>query len=142
VGFFGLPTCTSVYLTDNQCCLLANGRYALERNPDVKKLLDSEGLTSLDYQFIEELIAGPKDKTSDLHLTRDVWPYKGRTMDKAFLFEIVANDWNAIDVDKWDYLARDCHATGRLNRFSFERVLRNIKVNTGMICHTFPRLIG
>lgn len=34
------------------------------------------------------------------------WPYKGRTEEKAFLYEIVANKRNGIDVDKWDYFAR------------------------------------
>ncbi|KAL0151876.1 hypothetical protein M9458_052877, partial [Cirrhinus mrigala] len=51
-----------------------------------------------DIIFIEELIAkGQKDGE---------WKAKGRTEDKSFLYEIVANKVNGIDVDKWDYLAR------------------------------------
>lgn len=34
------------------------------------------------------------------------WPYKGRPKEKSFLYEIVANKRNGIDVDKWDYFAR------------------------------------
>ncbi len=34
------------------------------------------------------------------------WSMKGRTEDKSFLYEIVANKVNGIDVDKWDYLVR------------------------------------
>jgi len=34
------------------------------------------------------------------------WTYKGRAEDKSFLYEIVANKQNGIDVDKWDYFAR------------------------------------
>lgn len=34
------------------------------------------------------------------------WPYKGRPMEKSFLYEVVANKRNGIDVDKWDYFAR------------------------------------
>jgi len=34
------------------------------------------------------------------------WSMKGRDEDKSFLYEIVANKLNGIDVDKWDYLAR------------------------------------
>lgn len=34
------------------------------------------------------------------------WPYKGRPEKKSFLYEIVANKRNGIDVDKWDYFAR------------------------------------
>ena len=35
------------------------------------------------------------------------WPYKGRPEDQSFLYEIVANKENGIDVDKWDYFLRD-----------------------------------
>lgn len=34
------------------------------------------------------------------------WPYKGRPERKSFLYEIVSNKRNGIDVDKWDYFAR------------------------------------
>lgn len=34
------------------------------------------------------------------------WPYRGRPKEKSFLYEIVANKKNGIDVDKWDYFAR------------------------------------
>lgn len=34
------------------------------------------------------------------------WLYKGRPKEKSFLYEIVANKRNGIDVDKWDYFAR------------------------------------
>ena len=37
----------------------------------------------------------------------DAWPYKGRGEEKAFLYEVVANKRNGIDVDKWDYFQRD-----------------------------------
>ena len=33
-------------------------------------------------------------------------PSKGRPEEKSFLYEIVANKRNGIDVDKWDYFAR------------------------------------
>ena len=61
------------------------------------------------------------------------WPYKGRDKSKGFLYEvnkrdsllqqdslffkIVANKRNGIDVDKWDYFARDCHCLGIPNNF-------------------------
>ena len=35
------------------------------------------------------------------------WEWKGYP-EKEFLFEIVANKRNGIDVDKFDYFARDC----------------------------------
>lgn len=38
--------------------------------------------------------------------TGPLWPYIGRPEEKSFLYEIVANKKNGIDVDKWDYFAR------------------------------------
>ena len=35
----------------------------------------------------------------------------------ALLHQIVANKRNGIDVDKWDYFARDCHCLGIPNNF-------------------------
>ena len=34
------------------------------------------------------------------------WPYEGRPVEKSFLYEIIANKRNGVDVDKWDYFAR------------------------------------
>ena len=39
----------------------------------------------------------------------------------AFLCDIVANKRNSVDVDKWDYLARDCYMCGLKNSFDFKR---------------------
>ncbi|XP_035994532.1 deoxynucleoside triphosphate triphosphohydrolase SAMHD1-like isoform X1 [Fundulus heteroclitus] len=43
--------------------------------------------------------------------------------DKSFLYEIVANKRNGIDVDKWDYFARDCHYLGIKNSFDYRRLI-------------------
>lgn len=64
---------------------------------------------------------------------QEAWPYSGRTVEKSFLYEvticrcglcniycgiqIVANKRNGVDVDKWDYFARDCHCLGIPNNF-------------------------
>ena len=39
-------------------------------------------------------------------LSSPQWPYNGRPKEKSFLYEIVANKSNGIDVDKFDYFAR------------------------------------
>ncbi len=35
-------------------------------------------------------------------------------------FQIVANKSSGMDVDKWDYIARDCHYLGLKNEFDME----------------------
>ncbi|KAJ8016324.1 hypothetical protein DPEC_G00006010 [Dallia pectoralis] len=56
------------------------------------------------------------------------WPYKGRTVEKSFLYEIVANKRNGIDVDKWDYFARDSYHLGIQNNFDYRRSLKFARV--------------
>ena len=44
--------------------------------------------------------------------------YRAADVDGGILvFQIVANKRNGIDVDKWDYFARDCHCLGIPNNF-------------------------
>ncbi|KAK2909494.1 hypothetical protein Q8A67_005331 [Cirrhinus molitorella] len=85
-------------------------------NEDVLK---EHGLDDKDVIFIKELIEGAK--TSE-------WTYKGRDEEKSFLYEIVANKQNGIDVDKWDYFARDCHHLGIRNSFDHQRLLKFARV--------------
>ena len=44
------------------------------------------------------------------------------------LCQIVANKENGIDVDKWDYFARDCHQLGITNNFDHLRFLKFMRV--------------
>ncbi|XP_068118219.1 deoxynucleoside triphosphate triphosphohydrolase SAMHD1-like [Hyperolius riggenbachi] len=76
-----------------------------------------------DLTFIKEMIAGPLTKEEE-----QTWPYKGRGEEKSFLYEIVANKRNGIDVDKWDYFARDCHHLGIQNSFDHYRLLKLVSV--------------
>lgn len=78
-----------------------------------------------DLDFIKEQIAGPLDTTA---AKGKKWPYKGRQKDKSFLYEIVANKRNGIDVDKWDYFARDCYHLGINNNFDYSRFLNFARV--------------
>ncbi|XP_052692935.1 deoxynucleoside triphosphate triphosphohydrolase SAMHD1-like [Crassostrea angulata] len=72
--------------------------------------------------FITEMIEGPpKTKSKG-------WQYKGRNKEKSFLYEIVANKRNGIDVDKWDYFARDCHMLGIKNSFDHTRCMKFARV--------------
>ncbi|XP_069100003.1 deoxynucleoside triphosphate triphosphohydrolase SAMHD1 [Pleurodeles waltl] len=85
-----------------------------------------------DLFFIKEQIAGPAAPEEDSQMsssqTNSSWLYHGRTEEKRFLYEIVANKRNGIDVDKWDYFARDCHHLGIQNNFDYKRFLKFARV--------------
>uniref|UniRef100_A0A8C1B431 Deoxynucleoside triphosphate triphosphohydrolase SAMHD1 n=1 Tax=Cyprinus carpio carpio TaxID=630221 RepID=A0A8C1B431_CYPCA len=87
----------------------------------LEEVMVRHGLTLPDdLNFIKEQITGPLNNSS--------WPYKGRPMEKSFLYEIVANKRNGIDVDKWDYFARDCYHLGIQNNFDYRRFLKFARV--------------
>nr|XP_046253083.1 deoxynucleoside triphosphate triphosphohydrolase SAMHD1-like [Scatophagus argus] len=93
---------------------------------DLKSVMEQHGLVlSEDLIFIKELIAGPLDANA---AKGKKWQYKGRPEDKSFLYEIVANKRNGIDVDKWDYFARDCHHLGIQNNFDYRRFIKFARV--------------
>ncbi|XP_066509751.1 deoxynucleoside triphosphate triphosphohydrolase SAMHD1-like [Hoplias malabaricus] len=48
--------------------------------------------------------------------------------DISYLYEVVANERTGIDVDKMDYLIRDCHHLGMKSDFSHERYMMFAKV--------------
>ncbi|XP_053527188.1 deoxynucleoside triphosphate triphosphohydrolase SAMHD1 isoform X2 [Artibeus jamaicensis] len=97
----------------------------LVNSNDLRPVMERYGLIpEEDICFIKEQIIGPPAspvKTSS-------WCYKGRPKEKAFLYEVVANKRNGIDVDKWDYLARDCHHLGIQNNFDYKRCLKFVRV--------------
>lgn len=133
-----------------------DGRFIPLARPDVKwthekgsvemfeHLVNSNGLRTVmeqyglvpeeDICFIKEQITGPRRSP----IKRSSWPYEGRPKEKSFLYEIVANKRNGIDVDKWDYFARDCHHLGIQNNFDYKRFLKFARVcevdNTKHIC--------
>ncbi|XP_041859789.1 deoxynucleoside triphosphate triphosphohydrolase SAMHD1 [Melanotaenia boesemani] len=92
----------------------------------LKPVMEEHGLVlPQDLDFIKEQIAGPLDTKA---AQGQKWPYKGRPEDKSFLYEIVANKKNGIDVDKWDYFARDCYHLGIQNNFDYHRFLKFARV--------------
>lgn len=54
-------------------------------------------------------------------------------MFSIIFFKIVANETTGIDVDKWDYFARDSHMLGISNNFSHERLMAMARVINGVI---------
>ncbi|KAJ8584183.1 HD-domain/PDEase-like protein [Rhizopogon salebrosus TDB-379] len=79
-------------------------------------------ITPEDVENVKALISGKKERCK-----------LGKTM--PFLFEIVANDRNGIDVDKFDYIARDCHAVGERRNISMTRLIHSARVIDGQICY-------
>ncbi|KAG7323772.1 hypothetical protein KOW79_013474 [Hemibagrus wyckioides] len=92
---------------------------------NLEGVMEEHGLSlPKDLIFIKEQIIGPLDSIS----LAKKWPYKGRSEEKAFLFEIVANKRTGIDVDKWDYFARDCYHLGIQNNSDYRRFLKFARV--------------
>ncbi|XP_028265921.1 deoxynucleoside triphosphate triphosphohydrolase SAMHD1 [Parambassis ranga] len=104
---------------------LAMFDYLVDDN-GLKPVMQQHGLVlPEDLDFIKEQIAGPLNTNT---VKGKKWPYKGRPEDKSFLYEIVANKRNGIDVDKWDYFARDCYHLGIQNNFDYHRFLKFARV--------------
>ncbi|XP_075384909.1 deoxynucleoside triphosphate triphosphohydrolase SAMHD1-like isoform X1 [Tenrec ecaudatus] len=123
-----------------------DGRFIPLARPEVKwtheqgsvmmfeHLVESNGLREVmehyglvpeeDICFIKEQIIGPLE----FSMQEPTWTYKGRPKEKTFLYEIVANKRNGIDVDKWDYFARDCHHLGIQNNFDYKRFIKFARV--------------
>ncbi|TFK53350.1 HD-domain/PDEase-like protein [Heliocybe sulcata] len=74
-----------------------------------------------DAAFVKALIAGD--------------PKRCGGTEKPFLFEIVANKRNGIDVDKCDYIARDSHAVGEKGNISLTRLIHSARVIDNQICY-------
>lgn len=74
-----------------------------------------------DIQFTKQLIRGSLDPPKN---------------EKAFLFDIVANKRNGVDVDKFDYIQRDCYNVGVKSSYDFSRLMLNSRVIDNEICYS------
>ncbi|KAJ1736011.1 hypothetical protein LPJ61_000228 [Coemansia biformis] len=74
-----------------------------------------------DVRFIRQLIRG------------STAPVSG---EKMFLFDVVANQRNGVDVDKFDYIQRDCYNVGVRSSHDFSRLMLNSRVIDGEICYS------
>jgi hypothetical protein len=55
-----------------------------------------------------------------------VFSFRRKNSEKAWMFEIVANNKNSVDVDKFDYLARDSYNCGVISSYDFKRYVHFI----------------
>ena len=60
---------------------------------------------------------------------------KQKILKQAWIYEIVANCDNGIDVDKFDYLSRDCYNLGVSKSFCHLRLLKYARVIKNHICY-------
>jgi len=83
---------------------------------DLQKRLDIA-----DIETIGKMILGSEDKVPSSLRHRLVWSSEDH--ENTFLYEIVSNSRTGIDVDKFDYLKRDCHHTGVPCTFDPQRLM-------------------
>ncbi|RVW46642.1 Deoxynucleoside triphosphate triphosphohydrolase SAMHD1-like [Vitis vinifera] len=57
--------------------------------------------------------------------------------EKHFLYDIVANGRNGIDVDKFDYIVRDSRACGLGCNVEFQRIMEDMRVLGDEICYRY-----
>ncbi|KAF9474605.1 hypothetical protein BDN70DRAFT_307702 [Pholiota conissans] len=73
-----------------------------------------------DREFVKALISGDDSRVPD---------------EKAFLFDIVANKRNGLDVDKLDYIHHDSQRTGMHIDLSIKRIMNSARVINNEICY-------
>ncbi|KAF5371517.1 hypothetical protein D9615_009616 [Tricholomella constricta] len=78
-------------------------------------------LNSKDEKFIKALIFGDPSQCSP--------------DEKLFLFDIVANKRNGLDVDKFDYIPRDSHMIGDKMSIALPRIINSARVLDNQICY-------
>ncbi len=68
--------------------------FLLEENNLKSRLKELEDIDDNDIMFIKEMIHGPLDKSNK----GQDWPYKGRSEEKSFLYEIISNKTNGTSI--------------------------------------------
>ncbi|XP_056453197.1 deoxynucleoside triphosphate triphosphohydrolase SAMHD1-like [Gadus chalcogrammus] len=97
-----------------QASLMMFDHLIVENKSELEKVEDWQVLSN-NQDFIKELIVGRQDGQQKR---------MNRYKEKSFLYDIVANKTNEIDVDKFDYFARDCHHLGIKNNFDHNRFIK------------------
>lgn len=107
----------------------------LTETDNLKVEFEAYGLFEHDVQFIKDLIYAPTLKsargienyTKELKVLESLKSREGGVK-KSFLFEIISNYRNGIDVDKFDYFERDSKQMGFKNNFNYERYINSTRV--------------
>ncbi|KAH9936880.1 HD-domain/PDEase-like protein [Epithele typhae] len=90
---------------------------------DLIKFLAEKGLDfdPDDARFVKALIMGDRSLCSE--------------NEKPFIFQIVANKTNGIDVDKFDYIGRDSHAIDQTSNLALKRLMYSARVIDNELCY-------
>eukprot|EP00939_MAST-03C_sp_MAST-3C-sp1_P002569 g2569.t1 len=100
--------------------------HLIRENKNIQDMFESYGLGDHDVHFIKELIFGHPNEAPKGWVWRGRGSRGGRA--KHFLYEIVANHRNGIDVDKFDYFARDSMHLGMTISFDASRLMKFARV--------------
>lgn len=92
-----------------------NAKHELRSCKILDKILSNK-LIEQELQFVKDIINPQKHQTS-------------------FIYQIVSNNLNSIDVDKFDYLARDTYCLGLEYGYDYSRLLEDIKIIDNKICY-------
>ncbi|KAG4208555.1 hypothetical protein ERO13_A03G140101v2 [Gossypium hirsutum] len=88
----------------------------------------------VDAQHIE-IDAAILNNVKEMVLASSANASQNTVNEKRFLYDIVANGRNGIDVDKFDYIVRDSRACGLGCNFQFQRLLETMRVMGDEICY-------
>lgn len=111
--------------------------HMIKNNPALADEFKNYGINEKEITLIQEMILGKRTEEQEQSYSEWLKTTVLGSMDenerkKVFLYEVVNNKRNEIDVDKWDYFARDCHMLGIGNSFDYKRCIafsRVINVN-------------
>jgi HD superfamily phosphohydrolase len=98
---------------------------------------ESMGIKMIDYLIDDNYI---DIDTNDINLVKNIIlgskPTTIKLDSRDFMYEIVANGTNSIDVDKIDYLSRDMHYLfGHYKSYNFNRLFKYNRIIDNTICY-------
>jgi len=89
------------------------------------------GLDATDLLFVKEVVLGER-------VNGGIDARKGRPLAKSFLYDIVNNVHDGLDVDKLDYAERDARNTGVKSGCDIDRLIMESRVN---VVNSRPRIV-
>ncbi|KAJ8566994.1 hypothetical protein K7X08_019202 [Anisodus acutangulus] len=82
-----------------------------------------------------DIDSGTIKKVKEMILASSKFALTKSSREKQFLYDIVANGRNGIDVDKFDYIIRDSRACALGCNFQFQRLMETMRVLGDEICY-------